>query len=161
MKFRWVPWYRTTFEIDETKVDFMRRVKTFVCCDDLSAKTSDYIGDVDGDGFRIFFRRLLHKYSLIQIKEFQTSYSTILWGRVVERGEKCEIEIIISIYWLGYIIFLPLFVLPIIGFIGDGDLFNLFFSVLIYGITLVAFNLRAHLLYNFFLKILYNKPNFY
>lgn len=94
MKFRWVPWYRTTFEVDETKVDFMRRVKTFVCCDDLSAKTSDYIGDVDGDVFRIFFRRLPQKYSLIQIKEFQTSYSTILWGRVVERGEKCKIEII-------------------------------------------------------------------
>ena len=161
MKFRWVPWYKTTFEIDENCIDFMERLKTAICFDDWEGKRNDYIGYVGSNGFRFFFRKFLSKYSLIQEKEFLAEYSTILWGKVVEKGEKCKVEIIISIYWLGYIFFLPLFVIPIIGFIVNGDLFNLFFSVLIYAITLVAFNLRAHVLYNFFLKILHDKPNFY
>lgn len=153
MKFRWVPWYKATFDIEETRVEFLERVK--------KAVDDDYIGYVDDNGFRIFFRRFLGRLSFIHIKEFQTSYSTILWCGVQQNKKHLKITVYISLYWLAYLILLPLFIIPIVESITNGEPLFLLFSLAVYFFAILFYNLRAHVLYNFFLKILHNKLNLY
>ena len=56
MKFRWVPWYKTTFEIDVKCIDFLQRVRKAVDHDDWKKSGSRYLGYVYNNRFDIFFR---------------------------------------------------------------------------------------------------------
>lgn len=161
MKFRWLPWYNTTFETDETRVEFLQRVRKAIHHDDWKEKNSGYIGFVYGSKSRIFFKRVLANFSLIKVKELQANYSMILFSNMVEKDGKCKIEMIISLYWLGYLIFLPLFIFPIIESVLKHEPLFLLLSLTVYIVALLFFNLRAHILYNLFLKIFHNKLDIY
>lgn len=162
MKFRWVPWYKTTFEIDEKCIDFMERLKTAICFDDWEGKRNDFIGYVGSNRFDIFFRKFFGRAGFVQTKEHQSNLSVILLGKVknkVEGGSEVEVYIILN--WLAYLIIAPFMIIPVIGAISSSEPLFLIISLAVYSITLLFFNLRAHVLYNFFLKILHNKSNFY
>lgn len=98
----------------------------------------------------------------MQTKERQADWAVILFGKVKQRAdEKCVIEVDVILNWLAYLIIAPFIVLPIIGAVLSSQPLFLLILLGVYVITLLFYNLRAHVLYNFFLKILHNKPNFY
>lgn len=162
MKFRWVPWYKTTFEIDVKCIDFLQRVRKAVDHDDWKKSGSRYLGYVYNNRFDIFFRKFLGRAGFVQTKEHQSNLSVILLGKVKNKVDGgCEVEVDIILNWLAYLIIAPFIIIPVIVAISSSEPLFLVISLAVYSITLLFFNLRAHVLYNFFLKILHDKPNFY